>query len=48
MTIAQGKLMLHVVAAFNQFWTDWSRERAIKYIGKTRENGDPIGWPKKI
>jgi len=48
MTTAQGKLMLHIIAAFNQFWADWSRERAMEYVEQARENGDPLGRPKKL
>jgi|APHM01.1.fsa_nt_gi Site-specific recombinases, DNA invertase Pin homologs len=39
MTTAQGKLMLHIIAAFNQFWADWSRERAMEYVEHAREEG---------
>lgn len=48
MTTAQGKLMLHIIAAFNQFWADWSRERAEEYVEKAREEGKPLGRPTKI
>ena len=48
MTTAQGKLMLHIIAAFNQFWSDWSRERAEEYVETARANGDPLGRPMKI
>jgi DNA invertase Pin-like site-specific DNA recombinase len=48
MTTAQGKLMLHIIAAFNQFWSDWSRQRAIEYVEHARENDEPLGRPKKL
>lgn len=49
MTTAQGKLMLHIIAAFNQFWADWSRERAMEYVEKAREDDDlQLGRPAKI
>lgn len=48
MTTAQGKLMLHIIAAFNQFWADWSRERAMEYVEHARENDEPLGRPRKI
>jgi DNA invertase Pin-like site-specific DNA recombinase len=48
MTTAQGKLMLHIIAAFNQFWADWSRERALEYVEKAKEEDLPMGRPRKI
>lgn len=48
MTSAQGKLMLHIIAAFNQFWSDWSRERAMEYVEQARENDEPLGRPRKL
>ena len=49
MTTAQGKLMLHIIAAFNQFWSDWSRQRAIEYAEKAREDDElTLGRPKKL
>jgi DNA invertase Pin-like site-specific DNA recombinase len=49
MTTAQGKLMLHIIAAFNQFWSDWSRQRAIEYAERAREDDDlQLGRPKKL
>jgi len=49
MTTAQGKLLLHIIAAFNQFWSDWSRQRAIEYAERAREDDDLLlGRPKKL
>ena len=49
MTTAQGKLMLHIIAAFNQFWSDWSRQRAQEYVERAREDDDlQLGRPKKL
>ena len=45
---AQGKLLMNVVGAFNQFWADLARERAIENVERRRANGDPIGAPKKL
>jgi len=45
---AQGQLMMHMIAAFNQFWADLSRERAIEMVQRRREQGKPIGRPKKL
>lgn len=49
MTTAQGKLMLHIIAAFNQFWSDWSRQRAVEYAERAKEDDDlQLGRPKKL
>jgi len=49
MTSAQGKLMLHIIAAFNQFWADWARQRAVEYAERAREDDDlQLGRPKKL
>ena len=46
---AQGKLMMHIIAAFNQFWSDWSRERAIEYAERARNDDDlQLGRPTKL
>jgi DNA invertase Pin-like site-specific DNA recombinase len=49
MSSAQGKLMMHIIAAFNQFWSDWSRERALEYAERAREDDDlQLGRPTKL
>ena len=49
MSSAQGKLMMHIIAAFNQFWSDWSRERAIEYAERARNDDDlQLGRPTKL
>lgn len=45
---AQGKLMMHMIGAFNQFWADLARERANEMVQRRREQGKPIGRPKKV
>lgn len=47
-TTAQGRLLLNMKAAFNQFWADLARERAMEDIERRRENDEPIGRPKKL
>lgn len=47
-TTAQGKLLLQVIGAFNEFWANLARERAIENVEKRRENGEPVGRPKKL
>ena len=49
MTTAQGKLMLHIIAAFNQFWSDWARQQSMEYVERAREDDDlQLGRPKKL
>jgi len=49
MSSAQGKLMMHIIAAFNQFWSDWSRERALEYAERARNDDDlQLGRPTKL
>jgi len=49
MTTAQGKLMMHIITAFNQFWADWSRERAMEYVEQARQDDDKqLGRPRKL
>lgn len=45
---AQGKLLFHVVGAFSQFQSDLASERAEEMIQRRREEGKPIGRPKKL
>lgn len=48
LTTAQGKLFLNMIGAFNQFWADLARERANEMVQRRREQGKPIGRPKKL
>lgn len=48
LTTAQGSLFFHIVGAFNQFWADLARERAEEMIQRRREEGKPIGRPRKV
>lgn len=48
LTTAQGKLFLNIIGAFNQFWADLARERANEMVQRRREEGKPIGRPKKL
>lgn len=45
---AQGKLLFHVIASFNQFWADMARERTTELIEKKKENNEGWGRPKKL
>jgi DNA invertase Pin-like site-specific DNA recombinase len=45
---AQGKLLFHIIASFNQFWADMARERQLEQIQRRREEGKPIGREKKL
>lgn len=45
---AQGKLLFHIIAAFNQFWSDLAKERSEEMIQRRKEEGKPIGRPRKL
>jgi len=45
---AQGKLLLQVKGAFDEFWANLARERANEMVQRRREEGKPIGRPKKL
>lgn len=48
MSTAQGKLMMQIIGAFNEFWANVARERANEMVQRRREQGKPIGRPKKL
>ena len=48
MSTAQGKLMMQIIGAFNEFWANIARERANEMVQRRREQGKPIGRPKKL
>lgn len=45
---AQGKLLLQVKGAFDEFWANLARERAQEMVQRRREEGKPLGRPKKL
>lgn len=45
---AQGKLLFHIIGAFNQFWADIARERSEEMIQRRREEGKTIGRERKL
>lgn len=45
---AQGKLLFQMIGAFNEFWANQARERAQAAVEQRREEGKPIGRPKKL
>lgn len=45
---AEGKLLLQVKGAFDEFWANLARERALEMVQRRREQGKPIGRPKKL
>lgn len=47
-TSAHGKLVMRNMAAYNGFYADLKREQAQMMIEKRREQGLPIGRPKKL
>lgn len=45
---AQGKLLMQIIGAFNEFWANLARERANEMVQRRREEGKPIGRPRKL
>jgi DNA invertase Pin-like site-specific DNA recombinase len=45
---AMGQAMLGMIGVFNQFWADLARERAQENVERRRQQGEPIGRPKKL
>ena len=45
---AMGKAMMQMIGVFNEFWANLARERAQAEVERRRENGEPIGRPKKL
>jgi len=45
---AMGKAMLQMIGVFNEFWANLARERANEMVERRREQGEPIGRPRKV
>lgn len=45
---AMGKAMMQMIGVFNEFWANLARERAHEMVERRREQGKPIGRPKKL
>lgn len=45
---AMGEAMFQMIGVFNHFWANLARERASAEIERRREEGEPIGRPKKL
>lgn len=45
---AMGTAMLQMIGVFNEFWANLARERANEMVQRRRENGEPIGRPRKL
>lgn len=45
---AMGTAMLQMIGVFNEFWANLARERAQEYVERRREEGKPLGRPKKL
>lgn len=45
---AMGEAMLGMIGVFNKFWADLARERAKREVERRREEGEPLGRPKKL
>lgn len=47
-TTANGRLFLRILSAFNGWFAEQRREQAIAAAERRRENGEPLGRPKKL
>jgi DNA invertase Pin-like site-specific DNA recombinase len=47
-TSAEGKLLLRIIASFNQFYADLKREQALEMIQKRKEKGKNVGRKRKL
>lgn len=47
-TSANGRLFLRILSAFNGWFAEQRREQAIAAAQRRRENGEPLGRPKKL
>lgn len=45
---AQGKLIMQIIGAFNEFWANLARERAEEMVQRRKEKGKPVGRPRKV
>ena len=47
-TTADGQLLLNIKGALDQYWADLARERAIEAAQRRKEQGLPVGRPRKL
>lgn len=47
-TTANGRLFLRILSAFNGWFAEQRREVALAAAERRRENGEPLGRPKKL
>lgn len=45
---AMGKAMLQMIGVFNEFWANLARERAHEMVQRRKEEGKPVGRPRKL
>jgi site-specific DNA recombinase len=45
---AMGTAMLQMIGVFNEFWANLAQERAKEMVERRREQGKPVGRPKKV
>lgn len=45
---AMGKAMMQMIGVFNEFWANLSRERALETVERRKEQGKPVGRPRKL
>lgn len=47
-TTANGRLFLRILSDFNGWFAEQRREQALEEVERRREEGEPIGRPKKL
>lgn len=45
---AMGRVLLQMIGVFNEFWSNISRERAIESAERRKQQGLPVGRPRKL
>jgi DNA invertase Pin-like site-specific DNA recombinase len=45
---AEGKLLLNIISAFNEFFANLRREQALEMVQRRKEQGKHVGRPKKL
>ena len=47
-TTPDGRLLLNIKGSLDQYWADIAKERAREAVQRRREQGKPIGRPRKL
>lgn len=47
-TTPDGRLLLNIKGSLDQYWSDVAQERAREVVQRRKEQGKPVGRPKKL